>query len=139
MNKLIWGNTKGLPEKGNEMIGREGEVGGNDDDNRVYLACKTKGMRHLGGTARAATRAGEAAWVGGIARARAAVRAGEAVWMGEAARVPWEQAVPLLRVLVHWRRLSVHRALHICRIAPLHHMGHHQRRACGLARLCAGL
>ena len=51
MNKSIWGNTKGLPEKGNKMIGREGEVGGNDDDNRVYLACKTKGMRHLGGTA----------------------------------------------------------------------------------------
>ena len=66
MNKSIWGNMKGLPEKGNKTIGREGEAGGNDDDNRVYLACKTKGMRHLGGTARAATRAGGVAWVGGI-------------------------------------------------------------------------
>ena len=147
MNKSIWGNTKGLPEKGNKTIGREGEAGGNDDDNKVYSACKTKGMRHLGGTVRAATRAGGAAWGGGIAWARAALRAGEAVWMGEAARagavtragVPWEQAVPLLRMLVHWWRLSVHRALHVCRIAPLHHTGHHQRHACGLARLCAGL
>ena len=60
MNKLIWGNTKGLPEKGNKTIGREGEAGGNDDDNRVYSACKMKGMRHLGGTVRAATRAGGA-------------------------------------------------------------------------------
>ena len=147
MNKSIWGNTKGLPEKGNKMIGREGEAGGNDDDNRVYLVCKMKGMRHLGGTVWAATRAGGAAWVGGIVWARAVLWAGEAVWMGEAAwagavtraGVPWEQAVPLLHVLVHWRQLSAHRALHVCWIAPLHHMGHHQRHACGLAHLCAGL
>ena len=69
------------------MTGRKGKGAGNGNGNRVNLAYTMRGMRHVGETAWAVTQAGGAVWAG-------------AVMMR--AEVPWEPAIPLPHMHVHW-------------------------------------
>jgi hypothetical protein len=101
---------KGPPESGNTLAEME-EGDDNDTD------CMCRGMRRVGEATRAGgeTQAGGAAWVGDAC-------VGDA-WAGA---LPWGPPVPVLRVLEHWRRLSVRRALRVCQIALRLRMGRYR-------------